>query len=403
MTKTVSLRAARASLQAKHPFIPPITGYGGNATPVANSFDATGNFRSRDRVWSSSKRARSELDAAFDLSQQYPPLAPPEKTTLNLESIKGLLVSAVAFSSEVIPLCDRDDTSPEMKSMCHMLVALMRVVEGVVENGLIPLSAAATSTPGGRGPVAIARRQSTPPVAAPKPPPPGKAELVEALEKADKESIVFGANLGRLPLANRSELSTNFSVDLLKKTEDKNAGLPPASLNEATRIVEDALSCCEKMEFLGARSRKFINNRDENDPANGTFATMPVRLAFSDKDSRLNFERAMRECCDVRAVQSLPEKIRKEMAAFKSAMDDRYPDMIISVRPDSASCSFLAFKKKDKERKWVQCSEKYKIPYDILLDNYRSKPVVLEPIASASESDVFTGASGDAAMPSDTQ
>jgi hypothetical protein len=115
----------------------------------------------------------------------------------------------------------------------------------------------------------------------------------------------------------------------------------------------------------------------------------------------------MRECCDVRAVQSLPEKIRKEMAAFKSAMDDRYPDMIISVRPDSASCSFLAFKKKDKEQKRVQCSEKYKIPYDILLDNYRSKPVVLEPIASASESDVFTGASagasGDAAMPSGSQ
>ncbi len=172
-------------------------------------------------MWSSSKRARSELDAAFYLSQQYPPLAHPEKSALNLESVKGLLVSAVAFSSEVIPLCDRDDTSPEMKSMCHMLVALMRVVEGVVENGLIPLSTAPTSTRGGRGPAATARRQTIPPAAAPKPPSPGKAELVEALEKADRESIVFGANLGRLPLANRSELSTNFSVDLLKKLKKK--------------------------------------------------------------------------------------------------------------------------------------------------------------------------------------
>jgi hypothetical protein len=68
MTKPVSLRAARASLQVKHPFVPPVTGYGGNANPVANSFDATGNFRSHDKVWSASKRARSELDAAFDLS-----------------------------------------------------------------------------------------------------------------------------------------------------------------------------------------------------------------------------------------------------------------------------------------------------------------------------------------------
>jgi hypothetical protein len=158
------------------------------------------------------------------------------------------------------------------------------------------------------------------------------------------------------------------------------------------------------MEFLGARSRKFINNHDENDPANGSFATMPVRLVFSDKDSRLNFERTMRECCDVRAVQSIPEKIRKEMTAFKAAMDSRYPDMIISVRPDSATCSLLAFKKKDKERKWVQCSEKHKLPYDILLDTYRNKPIVLEPSHNVNESDVFTGpASGDAAMSSDTQ
>jgi hypothetical protein len=148
------------------------------------------------------------------------------------------------------------------------------------------------------------------------------------------------------------------------------------------------------MEFLGARSRKYINNRDEKDPANGTFSTMPVRLVFSDKDSRLNFERAMRECCGVRAVQSLPEQLRGEMAAFKTALDARYPDMVISVRPDSASCSFLAFKKKDKERKWIQCAEKHKIPHDILLDNYRKKPIVLEPVPNAMDSDAFCGSAG---------
>jgi hypothetical protein len=92
------------------------------------------------------------------------------------------------------------------------------------------------------------------------------------------------------------------------------------------------------------------------------------------------------------------------MAAFKTALDARYPDMIISVRPDSASCSFLAFKKKDKERKWVQCAEKHKIPYDILLDNYRKKPIVLEPVPNAMDSDVFSGsASGEMSSSADSQ
>jgi hypothetical protein len=131
---------------------------------------------------------------------------------------------------------------------------------------------------------------------------------------------------------------------------------------------------------------------------------VPVKLMFCDKDSRLNFERTMRECCGVRAVQSLPEKLRKEMAAFKSALETRYPDLIISVRPDSATCSFLAFKKRDKERRWLQCAEKHKIPYGILLDNYQDKPVVLDPVPDVP--DVFAGTGSDASgegMSTDSQ
>ncbi len=78
---------------------------------------------------------------------------------------------------------------------------------------------------------------------------------MEALDSADKESVVFGANLGSLPLANRTALNTNFSVELLRKTEEKARG-GSGELLEATRLVEDALACVEKIEFLGARSKK---------------------------------------------------------------------------------------------------------------------------------------------------
>jgi hypothetical protein len=173
-----------------------------------------------------------------------------------MASIRSLMVSAAAVAGDVIKLCDKPDTSPELKSVTMLLIALLRAMEGVVEQGLVPLSAAfPTANAPGRGHVASARRQINPPPAAPKPPVPGTRELMEALDSADKESVVFGANISSLPLANRTALNTNLSVELLHKTEEKARG-GSGELLEATRLVEDALACVEKIEFLGARSKK---------------------------------------------------------------------------------------------------------------------------------------------------
>ncbi len=198
----------------------------------------------------------SELDAVFDLSQQFPPLTQPGRPALDMASIRSLMVSAVAVAGDVIKLCDEPNTSPELKSVTRLLIALLRAMEGVV-GGLVSFSAAfPTANAPGRGHVASARRQINPPPAAPKPPVPSTRELMEALESADKESVVFGANLGSLPLANRTALNTNFSVELLRKMEEKARG-GSGELLEATRLVEDALACVEKIEFweLGQKNR----------------------------------------------------------------------------------------------------------------------------------------------------
>ena len=265
MTKPISLHAAGATLTVVRPFIPPVTGVNGCSSPVANTFDASGNFRGRDRAWSASKRARTELDAVYDLSQQFPPLSQPDRPALDMNSIKSLMVSAAAVAGDVIKLCDEPTTSPELKAVTMMLIALMRAMEGVVEQGLVPLSS--TVSVAGRGFAATAKRQINPPTAAPKPPAPGTKELMDALDAAEKESVVFGANLGALPVANRAVLNTNFSVDLLRKTEEKvNSG--SGELVESTRQVEDALACVEKSNFL-AQDRKNISTGE-------TLRTLPT-------------------------------------------------------------------------------------------------------------------------------
>jgi hypothetical protein len=190
--------------------IPPVTGIGGDNLPFSNSFDTSGTFPPRPRGGSLTKRPRTdadaELGAAFDLSRDFPPISVPAKSSVDPGEIKTLLVAASAISAEVIPVLDSPDSPPELTKIATMLLSFMTLMEAVVEKGIVPLATAVncsgSQVPAGRGYAATAQRLLTPPTS-PKPPVPGRRELVEALEKTDKESVLFNADLGPLAISNR--------------------------------------------------------------------------------------------------------------------------------------------------------------------------------------------------------
>jgi hypothetical protein len=66
---------------------------------------------------------------------------------------------------------------------------------------------------------------------------------------------------------------------------------------EAVRCAGDALSCASDVVFLGQASKLFKNNRKPDDPRNGSFCTMPVKLEFEDRQQRIFFEQTMRSSC----------------------------------------------------------------------------------------------------------
>ena len=112
---------------------------------------------------------------------------------------------------------------------------------------------------------------------------------------------------------------------------------------------------------------------------------MPVKLEFPDRDSRINFERTIRDHTGLRAVQSLPQSIRNEMAVFRKAMEDRYKDEIIMTRPNSGTLEFIAFRKRDGDKRWRSCVETHPIPLGIMLPGFRVSSTVTLPEAEAME------------------
>lgn len=365
-------------------FVPPVTGVSGLA-PFANLFDPSGHFRTC--VGSTAKRGRSEeIDLVYDLSANYPPLTPPAKQNLNVHAIRELITVASAYGGEVKVLLDNENNDPFVKKLGEMNMALLAVVEAVMESGIVPLSTGIEAT--GRGFAAMARRVVNPPPPAPKPAPEGLKELKAGLEKADLKAVLYEANLGEVSIANRNglgmALSVGFRTQALQKAADDRKD--PV---EAIRVIEDALSCVNDMEFLGTKSQPFINNRDLNDPRDKKYCTMPVKLKFDDRDFRINFERTVPTHFGLRAVMSLPQPIRAEQADFNKAIRERYPTKIVMIRLDVRNLSLNAFVKDDGNKSWTKCVEALALPPGILLPGYIAKSrIELPPVTVVSDDNI---------------
>ena len=314
-------------------FIPPVTGvYGLASNVVANAFDVSGQFRNRMGSFKRRRANGGDSQSPFDLMRDFPPPVYPTPLTLDITSVRSLMVEAAKKTVEIEGLLGVKGISATNKTMATSIIGLYKLVEAVVERAIIPLSEC-NSAPTARGPPAEAR---------------DVAELRAALETADKTVIVFGADLGPVPLANRATLAANFTSGLRVAAIAK-AGEDAVVAAEAVRTAADALSCAASVDFLGQSSRRPPLVAGEDAPP----CSMPVRLTFEDRGGRLHFERTMREKCGVRASMSLPTGIRKALKSFHDAMKVKYPELIVMTRTDTKKMSFVLFTKRDGEKSWL--------------------------------------------------
>jgi hypothetical protein len=161
------------------------------------------------------------------------------------------------------------------------------------------------------------------------------------------------ADLGPLPMANRERLGHQFSAGIraaaMKKAET--CGKDPV---EAVRLVADAVSCVSDIAFLGQATSKFSNRFNKEDERNGKFCTMPVKLSFPDRSSRIHFERIMRTECDLRASMSIPKQVRGTYSDFNRKMREKYPDTPLSIRINAEKLCLEVYLKVDGEGAWKQ-------------------------------------------------
>jgi len=374
--------------------VPPVTGLNSNNRPYANSYDDSRTFR--DRTNSIKRRRRDGqddlLDAVYDLTNDFPPVAPPDRPAVDVASIKTVLVEATSMAERLRPMMDREEVSQDSKAIVSMLLTLVGLVGTMVEKGIEPISAvmvgsgATTSRS-----FANAARRLANPVHVPPKIVPGKKELADALKRSETESVIFGSNLGNVEVAHRGTLNAAFTADLRRRTVEAADGQPSAVLDESLRVVEDALSCVENVEFLGQKSKPY---KLPGEGGMSNYCSVPIRLTFCDKESRMHFERTVRTNTGLKVSQSLPPVLRSQMAAFRKALEARYVGDMIMTRPDSTRLEFIAFRREGGAGKWESLPETYPIPPQCMLHGF----VAPEAIELPPVDDVPDGAHGGGDM-----
>jgi hypothetical protein len=233
-----------------------------------------------------------------------------------------------------------------------------------VEEGILPLSS--PSAPPSFAAVAGSRPNNIP--AKPRPEQ-GTAELKAALVAAEKTAVIFDADLGPSPVANRTALNNALSAGLKAATQ-KVADDTGADIAEGIRVVNDALSCADNVEFLGQTTARKIDKRDPANPITLPFCTMPVRLDFPDRNTRIHFERTIRKHCNLKASISLPAPIRKYQGMYLQALKERHRGKFVMVRTDVATLGLIAFVKGEGDKSWARCSGHHSIPRGIMLPDF---------------------------------
>ena len=134
-----------------------------------------------------------------------------------------------------------------------------------------------------------------------------KNKVKKTLREAERRTVIFDLDLGTAPTINKETISKKVTVALHDKARK---GEHDYALNDACEMVDDTLSC-SMLEFMGNGTRKFFNKGKKEDPRNGKMCTVPVRLDFKNKETRIQAEHTLRNICKVSCSTPYPKRLRQ--------------------------------------------------------------------------------------------
>jgi len=157
-----------------------------------------------------------------------------------------------------------------------------------------------------------------------------KKKFADAIREAEKSTLVFNLNMGNVPLQNKVTIQEKASLALTAmaaKKEGKNSSIPSS---DSVAALDDFSSMVTNMDFFGT-STKIYTGKNDKDPSNKPFCTIPVRYQFKDRDTRTFAEKTLRDTCGVSCATPYPALVRESIKQVVDHVKKSFPDDYIKV------------------------------------------------------------------------
>jgi len=258
------------------------------ASPKNPRFDANLVFdklASQDKLLEDAKTAMAEAKVA--LAACFTDDGGPLGTFLSKLGLamENIILHSEATKSSLVDLCKVAD-APQPRSNAHLLASNAPKIGN-------------TQVPTPWKPVKPTKPVPTPEESA-------ASKVKKVLREAERRTVIFELDLGAAPTINKETISKKVTMALHEKAASGNHDW---NIKDAGEMVDDALSCSQ-LEFLGSGTRKFFNNKKNTDPRNGKMCTIPVRMDFKNKETRIQAESTLRNICKVSCSTPYPKKLR---------------------------------------------------------------------------------------------
>jgi hypothetical protein len=159
-----------------------------------------------------------------------------------------------------------------------------------------------------------------------------KKKFAQEVKKTEKCSLIFKTNMGTVPVLNPDTMKRKFAEDLAAKAatvEGTDNGRPSPAV---AAQLDDALEMVTKMEFFGKvtkKAKKKGNAGEEED-----FYSIPIKLAYRDKNTREAAESRLRTMCKVSGTVPYHRTLRNVMNKVIEESKVKYPGHYIQVKVD---------------------------------------------------------------------
>ena len=193
----------------------------------------------------------------------------------------------------------------------------------------------------------------------------------EAVKDAEKSTLIFNLNMGKVPIMNHETISKKATLALTSmaaKLEGKFSSTPS---DEAVTAIDDVLSMTTKMSLFGNSTKSYVNAKDKE---SGAFCTIPVKYEFQDKDTRIRAETCLRSVCKVSCATPYPVILRDCIKQVVDRVKSRFPGEFVRVNVDPSNLSLSVARRGNKDSSWTFLRDSVLLPKEVLNISTRTVP-----------------------------